>query len=420
MRSSQAIRFIVLLLLNAATFLRAGEKPASIIPNVPENIPMAALLNLRPEQYADEESSQRTADELERAFPAEGRPEAVKMLLTILRDASMGPREGWFGPAQSRFTWQWLAELHGIDPQRGSIAKDQFRGPDAWRQRLDRNSDGSISAGDLDWSDANPWVQQASVVTRLFRRVNTRGDGRVTRADLDEFFDRAAGGKDHLTVGDLQAAMLAGVGRYLPGDEPSRVVLVKGFLQNELGSFHEGPRLGAPAPDFTLKSADGSAVLQISKLVGPKPLVLVLGNFTCGPFRALYPEVDALAQRYKRDATFLMIYVREAHPTDGWKMESNARANVAVPQPTNIDQRLAVCTQFCERLKPLMPVAVDELNDAAGNAYSGMPARLYVIDRAGLVAFKSGRGPFGFKPGELEQALIMALLDAGPTPTKPD
>jgi hypothetical protein len=30
----------------------------------------------------------------------------------------------------------------------------------------------------------------------------------------------------------------------------------------------------------------------------------------------------------------------------------------------------------------------------------------------GKVAYKSGRGPFGFKAGELEQALVMALLEA--------
>jgi hypothetical protein len=48
-----------------------------------------------------------------------------------------------------------------------------------------------------------------------------------------------------------------------------------------------------------------------------------------------------------------------------------------------------------------------------------MPARLYVIDRAGKVAYKSGRGPFGFRPDEMEQALVMTLLDAPPPPSKP-
>ena len=41
--------------------------------------------------------------------------------------------------------------------------------------------------------------------------------------------------------------------------------------------------LGEPAPDFTLKTNDGEAELTLSKLVGPKPVVLVFGNFPCGP-----------------------------------------------------------------------------------------------------------------------------------------
>ena len=40
-----------------------------------------------------------------------------------------------------------------------------------------------------------------------------------------------------------------------------------------------------------------------------------------------------------------------------------------------------------------------------------MPDRLYVIGRDGRVVYKGGRGPFGFKTGEMEQALIMQLLD---------
>ena len=52
---------------------------------------------------------------------------------------------------------------------------------------------------------------------------------------------------------------------------------------------------------------------------------------------------------------------------------------------------------------------VDTIDDAVGGPYSGMPSRLYLIDREGKVAYKSGRGPFGFKPAELEHSLILLL-----------
>ncbi len=51
------------------------------------------------------------------------------------------------------------------------------------------------------------------------------------------------------------------------------------------------------------------------------------------------------------------------------------------------------------------------MNDRVGHLYSGMPDRLYVIDRGGRVVYKGGRGPFGFKVREMEQALVMMLLD---------
>jgi hypothetical protein len=40
-----------------------------------------------------------------------------------------------------------------------------------------------------------------------------------------------------------------------------------------------------------------------------------------------------------------------------------------------------------------------------------MPDRMYVVGRDGRVVYKGGRGPFGFNPDEMEQALIMHLLD---------
>jgi hypothetical protein len=60
------------------------------------------------------------------------------MLVAVLRGSQMGPGEGWFGPAQSRYSWKWLADRCGVDPAKGGIPRDRFRGPEAWFARLDR------------------------------------------------------------------------------------------------------------------------------------------------------------------------------------------------------------------------------------------------------------------------------------------
>jgi alkylhydroperoxidase family enzyme len=94
-------------------------------------------------------------------------------------------------------------------------------------------------------------------------------------------------------------------------------------------------------------------------------------------------------------------------------MSSNDEAGIAIKQPQIESERQSVAHRCCTSLNMSMPLVVDEMDDRVGHLYSGMPDRLYLIDRHGRIAYKSGRGPFGFKPAELEQSLVMLLLDQG-------
>lgn len=125
--------------------------------------------------------------------------------------------------------------------------------------------------------------------------------------------------------------------------------------------------------------------------------------------------MEEIHQKYRDQVEFLAVYVREAHPTDGWRMPSNDKAGISFAQPRMMDERVTLAKKCCSSLEITMPVLVDDLNDRVGHAYSGMPDRLYVIDRAGRVAYKGGRGPFGFKVREMEQSLLMLLTDQNTT-----
>ena len=91
-------------------------------------------------------------------------------------------------------------------------------------------------------------------------------------------------------------------------------------------------------------------------------------------------------------------------------MASNKRADINVAQPKSSAERTRAAVQCCDSLKMALPLLVDDIDDAVGKAYSGFPDRLYLIDRDGRVAYKGGRGPYGYKPRELEQTLILLLL----------
>lgn len=345
------------------------------------------------------------ANWLETCFAGTALPESVRMLLAVARGAEIGPGEGWFGLAETRYDWNWLACQHEIAPG-GSICREQFRGPSESFDRLDRGRDGQLNAADFDWSDGNAYVRQYYILHRFLRRLNRRGDGRLTRDEWLSFFDAASAGREYLTVADLATEPDS-----VPDPGPTPEVMIRGIFRGELGSLYPGPKLNDPAPDFTLKTHDGAQTIRLAEVMGPRPVVLIFGNFTCGPFRAFYPVVDDLLRLYRDRASFLGVYVREAHPIGGWRVGQNDSVGVTLAQPQSYGERAGVAARCQAELKYSMPLLVDEMNDPVGLAYSGMPARMYIIDTAGRIAYKSGRGPFGFKPGEMEQALLMCLLD---------
>jgi hypothetical protein len=358
---------------------------------------------------------ERVGDRLAQAFQAAwpDPPEWVAMLVDILEGSQLGPGDGWFKKAVAQTRYDWKSTRQRLDRDGdGGIARAEFAGSEADFARLDRDHDGSLSERDFNFS-AHALTPSPGVM--VFYAADRDGNGKLTREELDAFYRAAdSGGTGFLALTDLQEALTPPArGRGSSGGPqgPSRLTLVKGLFRQEIGSLQPGPVLGSPAPDFTLKTVDGKEEITLSKRIGPKPVVLVFGNFTCGPFRSQAGNVEKLYRRYQDRATFVMVYVREAHPSDGWRMESNDRVEVSLPQPQSDAERVQVAQACSKRLELGMPMLVDTIHDVVGARYSGMPSRLYLLDRRGHVAYKSGRGPFGFKPAELEHSLILLLQD---------
>lgn len=107
----------------------------------------------------------------------------------------------------------------------------------------------------------------------------------------------------------------------------------------------------------------------------------------------------------KGKADFRTIYISEAHPTDGWQVPANRRDRVLIATHKTLDDRRAAARTLRESLGLKLPVFVDSLDDTAAKAYAAWPDRIYIVDKEGKIAFRSGPGPAGFIPKDAEAAL---------------
>lgn len=97
--------------------------------------------------------------------------------------------------------------------------------------------------------------------------------------------------------------------------------------------------------------------------------------------------------------------MREAHPTDGWQVRANERDNVLVANHKTMEEREAAAKSCAADLGLKIPIVMDDMDDAVEKAYAGWPDRIYIVDKAGKIAYAGAPGPAGFKPAEAKKAL---------------
>lgn len=107
-----------------------------------------------------------------------------------------------------------------------------------------------------------------------------------------------------------------------------------------------------------------------------------------------------LYRRYSDRIRFLLVYIREAHPVDGWHIGEHD-----IYDPQTIQERRKVASACEAALQYGIRTYVDEMDDAVMIAYAAWPERLYLVDVDGKIVYAGGQGPWGFKPAELGDAI---------------
>nr|AAI06401.1 Dio3 protein [Xenopus laevis] len=107
-----------------------------------------------------------------------------------------------------------------------------------------------------------------------------------------------------------------------------------------------------------------------------------------------------LAAQHVGIADFLLVYIEEAHPSDGWL---STDASYQIPQHQCLQDRLAAA-QLMLQGAPGCRVVVDTMDNSSNAAYGAYFERLYIV-LEGKVVYQGGRGPEGYKISELRMWL---------------
>lgn len=107
-----------------------------------------------------------------------------------------------------------------------------------------------------------------------------------------------------------------------------------------------------------------------------------------------------VVRQYVDVADSLLVYIEEAHPSDGWV---STDAPYQIPKHRCLDDRLRAARLMRQEV-PECPVVADNMENLANAAYGAYFDRLYII-QGGMVVYQGGRGPEGYRISELRDWL---------------
>ena len=110
-------------------------------------------------------------------------------------------------------------------------------------------------------------------------------------------------------------------------------------------------------------------------------------------------------EAYQDQVQFYMIYISEAHPSDGWVTPQNLYDEIDYDQPTDEDQRAEVAHACQLGMDVKMSILIDSIDNDIDEQYIAEPTRYYVIGSDGTLVFNGAQGPRGLDPDAWEAAI---------------
>lgn len=107
-----------------------------------------------------------------------------------------------------------------------------------------------------------------------------------------------------------------------------------------------------------------------------------------------------LARQNADVADFVVVYIEEAHPSDGWV---STDAPHQIPKHRCLEERLSAARLILLEVPDCL-VVVDSMENSCSAAYGAYFNRLYVVQE-GKVVYQGSRGPEGYRISELRDWL---------------
>ena len=125
--------------------------------------------------------------------------------------------------------------------------------------------------------------------------------------------------------------------------------------------------------------------------------------------------LEEIYKEYHQQVQFLSIYIREAHPVDGWWMgrrltrglmkKYSPKVSMEHYDPQTIEERRAVAGECETALQYGIHTFVDTMDDHVNKTYAAWPTRLYLVGTDGHIVYAGGQGPYDFHPWKLKKAI---------------
>ena len=93
-------------------------------------------------------------------------------------------------------------------------------------------------------------------------------------------------------------------------------------------------------------------------------------------------ELEELHERHGDEVAFFIVYIREAHPEDGWVLADNRREEIAIDDPTTLDERAGAAAARSSSVIGSWIAMFSPRLDSSTHPFSGCASLMYTTRNA--------------------------------------